>query len=833
MSNTINYAIDLGTTNSLIAKYTSGAAEIFKNPISLKDTLPSVVAFRKDRIIVGDKAREMVEKDPNNVVSLFKRKMGTSETFYIKNIAEERTPIQLSALVLKELKGFIQNDDVLDAIVITIPASFDTIQSNATKKAGYEAGFAEVVLLQEPIAASLAFANKTDSQDNLEGQWLVYDLGGGTFDVALVRFDEGEMRVSDHEGDNFLGGLDFDNLIIEKIIVPHLQRKGNFGDIMPQLLSSDGRYNKLYYELRIKSEDIKIELSSRTSAEIEFNIEDLDGETHEIYLEIYREQFEQIISNKIIDTIDMIKTLLEKNNLKEADIQQLIMVGGSTYIPLVKRLITEQLGIKVNQSIDPTNAVAVGAAFYAGTKSKNTSSTFASKTQNESGSESTLSLKSAYQKMTQDSEEYYLADVTGFVNGMTYRITRADGGYDSGAKQLSARISEILPLMRNQLNQFTVRIYDAQGNTLGVEHSQIEIVQGRFSLYGQPLPNDICIEIDDFENNCTKLEVVFEKNAILPLKKTIVRTVSKNINRGSKDSLIINVLEGSRFASPSACLPLGIIEFKGENLPINLIKGSDVEIILEVSESRDLKITGILLMTDQETSDVFSPSARVVSIEKLKVEVAELLRTAMRMLRDLERHEDYMLAGKVNKNIKSLEEMQQTLRKLSANDVTDSLYQLEEQKRKVAQLLDAVSNDLNTESVKTDYFDTKRSTEHWIRLDFVTDTQKQTFERIIADERTFLATNNANLINAKIKEMEQLQWRIKQKDPTYLSSLFHYYANMDEYTDDKKADQFRKIGEQALARQNYDELLVSIYGLYNLLPDDKRLDDMVKGTGLS
>ena len=111
------------------------------------------------------------------------------------------------------------------------PASFDTIQSNATKKAGYAAGFKEVVLLQEPIAASLAYANKGNEDDFEDGQWLVYDFGGGTFDVALVRIHDGEMKVVDHEGDNFLGGTDFDKEIVEKILIPYLEYEGNFENL--------------------------------------------------------------------------------------------------------------------------------------------------------------------------------------------------------------------------------------------------------------------------------------------------------------------------------------------------------------------------------------------------------------------------------------------------------------------------------------------------------------------------------------------------------------------------------------------------------------------------
>src|SRR6187399_473853 len=210
---TINFAIDLGTTNSLIARSKNGSVEIFKNPSGMKVTLPSVVAFRKDRVLIGDKAKEYIEKDPSNVFASFKRKMGTSEQFFVVNDGSFKTPVELSTIILQELRNFIFTGETPESVVITIPASFDTIQSNATKEAGYAAGFREVLLLQEPIAASLAFANKEGSPE-MKGQWLVYDLGGGTFDVALVKIEEDEMKVVDHEGDNFFGGVDFDNLIV-------------------------------------------------------------------------------------------------------------------------------------------------------------------------------------------------------------------------------------------------------------------------------------------------------------------------------------------------------------------------------------------------------------------------------------------------------------------------------------------------------------------------------------------------------------------------------------------------------------------------------------------
>jgi molecular chaperone DnaK len=141
MTKMINFGIDLGTTNSLIARFNKGVVEVFKNPIGFKETLPSVVAFRNDAIIVGDQARTYAERDPKSVASRFKRKMGTTETISIRALKASKTPVELSAFVLKELKSFMHTGETPEAAVITIPASFDTIQSNATKQAGLQAGF--------------------------------------------------------------------------------------------------------------------------------------------------------------------------------------------------------------------------------------------------------------------------------------------------------------------------------------------------------------------------------------------------------------------------------------------------------------------------------------------------------------------------------------------------------------------------------------------------------------------------------------------------------------------------------------------------------------------
>ncbi len=509
MENTINYGIDLGTTNSAIAKFVKGEVIIFSNPQDYgRLTLPSVVAYRKDKIIVGNKAKEFLEKDPKNVIGVFKRKMGTSESFKIKSINESKTPIELSAQVLKELKTFVNTGDTLDAVVITIPASFDTIQSNATKEAGIQAGFKQVVLLQEPIAASLAYANMKKEREMQEGQWLVYDLGGGTFDVALIKIKDGEMKVLDHEGDNFLGGADYDNMIVEKLVIPKICEKFTFSNLEDDMKSASGKLNAKYYVLLRRAEEAKITLSSKTSAEIVVDgFEDEDGNEVDMEIVITRSEFNELIRPNIDGTIEMIKQILTRNSLKPIDLQFTLMVGGSTYIPYVRSRVEEVLQIPANCEIDPTTAVAIGAAYYSATKPKEIDKSSAK-------TKTSISIRTAYNKTSKEKDELFSARVTGSTDGLSYRITRQDGGFDSGIKKLSERISEDLPLVDGAFNFFSLVVYDNQNNIIETDIEPIGINSG-FGISGQPIPEDICLEVDDYDNpGETRLQLVFQKNTI-------------------------------------------------------------------------------------------------------------------------------------------------------------------------------------------------------------------------------------------------------------------------------------------------------------------------------
>ena len=814
MENTINYGIDLGTTNSAIAKFIKGEVIIFSNPQDYgRNTLPSVVAYRKDRITVGNKAKEFLEKDPHNVVGVFKRKMGTSESFKIKSINESKTPIELSAQVLKELKTFVNTGDELDSVVITIPASFDTIQSNATKEAGIQAGFKQVVLLQEPIAASLAYANMKKEREMQEGQWLVYDLGGGTFDVALIRIKDGEMKVLDHEGDNFLGGADFDNMIVEKLVIPKICEKFNFSNLEDDMKSASGKLNAKYYVLLRRAEEAKITLSSKTSAEIVVDgFEDEDGNEIDMEIVITRSEFNELIRPNIDGTIEMIKQILTRNSLKPIDLQFTLMVGGSTYIPYVRSRVEEVLQIPANCEIDPTTAVAIGAAYYSATKPKEIE-------KKGTKTKTSISIKTSYNKASKEKDELFSARVTGNTEGLSFRITRQDGGFDSGNKKLTERISEDLPLVDGAFNFFSLVVYDSQNNIIETDIEQIGINSG-FGISGQPIPEDICLEVDDFDNpGKTRLLLMFQKNTVLPLRKSITFPLNKGLLKGNEsDHIVINVLEGSHLALPQSNKGIAFLTINGNMLKRDISKGSDLEITISITESRDITVGAYLNMADQEFKQIFNPKERHTPIEFLKEQVEDLADKLEIEIQEATDKEDYETAGVLSRLKKEMETVSEETESLTSDDVTDKRYQLEDKKRKIAQEIDSATKSKRIQQVKAHYFETKEECETMLDENG-NDHERKTFNDIVAQEITFFATNSPLKIQEKSDELHSIISKIRWRTPDFLTNIFQWCKNnqtrMNEQT---QAKSLVDAGNFAIESQNWDRLSEINSGLLNLLP---------------
>lgn len=830
MSKMINFGIDLGTTNSLIAKFEKGQVEVFKNPNGFKESLPSVVAFRNDRILVGDQARTYAEKDPKGVASRFKRKMGTTET--IKLTGGSKTPVELSAFVLKELKNFVHSGERVESAVITIPASFDTVQSNATKEAGLAAGFKQVLLLQEPIAASLAYANKEKGLDLRNSQWMVYDLGGGTFDVALVKIVEGELTVVDHEGDNYLGGSDFDASLVEKVIVPEICRRGTFTDLLTQMKSEKGKYNKLWYRLLHAAEAAKIELSTKTSAEIDLgmvSLEDEEGDPIDSLLTVTRSEFEEVVKPAIDGTVEMMRKILTRNSLRPEDLKFILMVGGGAYIPFVRKRVEEVMGISVNTSIDPTNAIAVGAAYFAGTKEfkEGTGKTAVPKNNRQ------LKIRTVYNRNTQETEETFTAKLEGDVSGLFYRIHSDDGSFDSGLNALSSRISEDLPLREGAFNLFTFGIFDGGNNPVDVGFNSIQIAQGRYSVAGQMLPEDICLVVDDVANKDTRLKRVFAKNGVLPAKGKASVEVGKTVIKGSDGEISIMVVEGPSERHSSTNKPIGILLITGSQINRDLIRGTEVDLTIEVSESRDVTISAYLNGTGQEFSQVFKGTDRQVDTRMLASDVLSLESKIQDEIQEASSNGNHDSAQGLERLLSQVQGLISEVGSLAPDDVTDDRFKLEDRKRKIAQDVFELTASKRVDAAKTAYAEAKEAVGALVS-ESGNDRERHLYREIVAREQTIINSTNPERIETVTGELERVRWNILMRMPDFLVEMFeHLVRNRASMNDQVQAKQLIEVGRTHISNQAWDDLKQVNGRLWDLMPSDAReSDDMRLYTGI-
>ena len=589
----IDYGIDLGTTNSAIARMENGEA-VIKKTDTLKDTMPSCVHFNKKKsVIVGDGAANALRSDrlrtlktltaDTNTFIEFKRTMGSDKKFFSSNMKQTFTSEDLSAEVLKKLKSFI-TDDEIKSIVITVPAKFTINQKDATSRAAKLAGFEHCELLQEPNAASMAYGLGASSKD---GIWLVFDFGGGTFDAALLKVEDGIMKVIDTEGDNFLGGKNIDYAIVDEILIPHLSK--SFA--IDSFINQENKKEYLREALKYFAEDAKIQLSFGNSFDVIPDLgifgEDDQGTEIELDIKITEENLSPVITPLFQKAIDICKELLKRNSLSGGNLGALILVGGPTYSPILRRMLKEQITDKVDTSVDPMTVVARGAALYASTI--NVSSELIE--QNRDRTKIQLSL--GYEPTTVEMEEFVTVKILkekteGIIPDKIYaEIVRGDKAWASGKLAVDAT-GEVIEVKLNagKANLFNVLLYNEQGDLLPCEPSEFTIVSGS-KIGSATLPYNIAIGIKSTSSGKEDVVIKYikglEKNQSQPATGTVHNLkTQKDLRPGLKEDYIkIPVYEADAGAEGSKAIynqHVFSAIITGEDLPSFLPAESNVDL---------------------------------------------------------------------------------------------------------------------------------------------------------------------------------------------------------------------------------------------------------------
>ena len=590
---TIDYGIDLGTTNSAICRMEHGEPVIIRSDSGM-ETMPSCISFKKGGTIrIGqsayadlgnDKLRALKRKSAmaSNSCIEFKRYMGSDKRFSNANAEHQWSPEELSAQIVKTLCSFVSDDEV-KAAVITVPAKFTVNQTDATLEAARLAGIGQVELLQEPIAASIAYGLKAEDKN---GIWMVFDFGGGTLDVALVHVSDGIMQVFDTEGDNYLGGKNIDEAIVSKIILPQITQRY-------VLNLSDNEQHKLFTEaLKVEAEKVKHKLSYSDSDTIYLEAgdwgEDEDGEEIELEITITRQELEDAIKPILQKAVDVCKTLMLRNSLPYGKLSHLILIGGPTFIPLLRNMLREQVTENVETGINPMTAVATGAAIYASTIPMNIDENDIE--------DDVLQLSVDFESTTVDKQVFIPVKSKKLTENLKVKMIRRSDGMESMLVPIIGQGGLIeLDLIPKQPNTFRIVAYV---NDVEVKcfPSELTIVQG--SKAGTAiLPYNIGIEVyNPKKNRCVFTAFTgLEKNRPLPAVGTVygLKTLS-DLHPGKEDDIVrIAVYQGDDSAEGKTAALFEYVSdvvISGEDIISFIPQGSLINIKIDVNRSEMMTI---------------------------------------------------------------------------------------------------------------------------------------------------------------------------------------------------------------------------------------------------
>lgn len=594
---TLYTGIDLGTSNSAAAIFDGQRIAMVRNGQGSFLT-PSVVRIdARGAVTVGARARRALESQPDDAAAEFKRLMGTPSRIPFRAAAVERTPIELSAEILRALRADVQDQvgACPTCAVISVPALFELPQCEATSEAARLAGFERCELIQEPIASALAAGWTAETAD---GSWLVYDLGGGTFDVSLLEEQEGFLRVAGHDGDNFLGGRDFDWAVVDWALA-EIQRLEGI-----RIERSDPASRAVVRKIKLAVEEARVELSRARAASIAV---DVDGA--EVELTLDQALLEQLCTPLVQRSIEVCRRLLARHAHDVRHLTRVVLVGGPTVTPFLRRQVAEALQAPFGENLDPMTLVAQGAAVHAASVGLNGAP---GERVDGRGRRFTLN----FPPMTSDLGPTVVGRLVVAESGVApvgVRLLRRDGwaAEDAPLDAQGAFVASV-QLLPHQANEFMLLGLDGQGGTMPVQPAAVTIVHG-VTVGDPPLSRTVGVATAD-----DGVRVYFERGTALPARRTWTFKTVETLPRGAAQSVLkVPIVQGEAL-SAHLCRVIGAIEIGGASLPASLPLDSDVEVTLSLDRSGRLSgqaLIPALGLVFEQVARLLLPEAPVEALQ--------------------------------------------------------------------------------------------------------------------------------------------------------------------------------------------------------------------------
>ena len=584
--------IDLGTTNSAISSFDGEKIQLFKSP-EQHDVTPSAIFIdRRGNKYVGSRAYNNAARNPDNAAVLFKRLMGTSTPVKLPAVNLTMTPEECSAEVLRTLFGYLPEEirgDGDTGTVITVPAAFNQMQKDSTMSAADAAGLGRVALMQEPVAAVMSVMRQRKN----DGVFVVYDLGGGTLDIAIAESIAGRVNLLAHGGIAMCGGRDFDRILFDNVVKPWLLE--NFD--LPEDLAANPQFKSLLRMATWAAEKDKIELSQKEDAvvslpETELGVRDQAGEEIYIDIAIDRKRYDALIAPKVEESIQSARETLEKAGLSPHDVERVVFVGGPTHYKPLRDKVAFELGIAPSTDVNPMTAVAEGAAVFA------ESIDWASQSRGRKSARGALSagggidLSFNYIARTPEPRAKIVAKFGGRAPaGIEFQIDSLDTGWSSGRVTLKDGASVELSLTKPGDNIFKVFVFDSNGAPVALREDKIVIARTAASIDAIPASHSIGVEARDKVGGRLVLDYLVREGDQLPKKGKKTFKAGESLKSGSAGSIKFKLWEGEVSDPINDNRFIGMFEIRGSDFDDGVIAaGAELVCEYEVLDSGNIQL---------------------------------------------------------------------------------------------------------------------------------------------------------------------------------------------------------------------------------------------------
>jgi molecular chaperone DnaK len=794
--------IDLGTTNSTAAVFDGEKVTLVRNPQGATLT-PSVVRIdARGTVTVGGRARRFLENDPGNTRSEFKRLMGTAQDLEFAAAKVKKRPEELAAEVLKSLRADVKEHlgFVPARAVISVPALFELPQSAATSEAARLAGFEKVELIQEPVASALAAGWSADAA---QGSWLVYDLGGGTFDVSLLETRDGLLRVVGHDGDNFLGGRDFDWTLVDWVLAEIGRTQG------VTLTRADPRYAGAVRKLKLAVEEAKIELTRAEETSLILTAAfEVDGAPVDVDMILARSTLEALCAPLIDRSIEVCKRLLSAHGLTPAQLGRIVLVGGPTVMPSLRARVRAALGVPFGEGLDPMTLVAQGAALYAATAGLDARAATASV---ETGRRVWLQ----YPAMSSDLTPHVVGRLVdgGSTEGLKIRLSRSDGLWSSPEMPVDGEGAFVftVDLLARRPNIFTLEATGTGGARVALSPSSFTIVQG-MTISDPPLSRTVGVARAD-----DAVRVFFERGAPLPARRTFTLHTVESVAKGSAGCLLrIPIVQGE-LEQAHLCRLVGALEIRGEAVKQSLPAGAPIEVTLELDRGGHLSAKALVPALGQvfeHVAHLLVPDATPESL----IATLEIMRARLKELRaDAARRDATRVIGKLTFVEVTLSDVETDIAAARGGDADAA-----QKARRTLLEIDSMLEEADADKRWPELDEEAREALSWSSVlitKWGTPTEQALFNEATLAVEKARASRQPVELQRQLRVVRNLRVAAFYRDPRVWEKLFEAAsAEADRCTDIVKAQTLVRDGRKAVARGDMTALKPIVEGLWELLP---------------